>query len=77
MRKQRRLIDLLLAKLYKQEVEMRKEMEEREKKWNSNTPRLYSQRLNLVIYWLINHFTDWARIGVTSFGRQFEFHDVI
>ena len=44
---------------------------------NSNTPRLYSQWLNLVIYWLINHCTDWARTGVTSFGRQFDFHDVI
>ena len=66
-----------LAKLYKQEAEMRKEMKEREKKWNSNTPRLYSQWLNSVIYWLINHCTDWALIGVTSFGRQFKFHDVI
>ena len=44
---------------------------------NSNTPRLYSQWLNSVIYWLINHCTDWARTGVTSFGRQFEFYDVI
>ena len=45
--------------------------------FNSNTPRLYSQWLNSVIYWLINHCTDWARTGVTSFGRQFDFHDVI
>ena len=44
---------------------------------NSNTSRLYSQWLNSVIYWLINHCTDWFRTGVTSFGRQFEFHDVI
>ena len=43
----------------------------------SNTPRLYSQWLNSVIYWLINHCTDRARTGVTSFGRQFDFHDVI
>ena len=26
--------------------------------WYSNTPRLYSQWLNSVIYWLINHCTD-------------------
>ena len=45
--------------------------------FDSNTPRLYSQWLNSVIYWLINHCTDWARTGVTSFGRQFDFHDVI
>ena len=38
---------------------------------NSNTPRLYSQWLNSVIYWLINHCTHWARTGVTSFGRHF------
>ena len=44
---------------------------------NSNTPRLYSQRLDSVIYWLINHCTDWARTGVTSFSCQFDFHDVI
>ena len=44
---------------------------------HSNTPRLYSQWLNSVIYWLIYHCTDWARTGVTSFGRQFDFHDVI
>ena len=43
----------------------------------SNTPRLYSQWLNSVIYWLINHCMDWARTGVKSFGRQFDFHDVI
>ena len=43
----------------------------------SNTPRLYSQWLNSVIYWLINHCTDWARTDRTSFGRQFDFHDVI
>ena len=43
----------------------------------SNTPRLYSQWLNSVIYWLINHCTDWARTNVTSFSRQFDFHDVI
>ena len=41
--------------------------------YNSNTPRLYSQWLNSVIYWLINHCTDRARTGVTSSGRQFEF----
>ena len=39
----------------------------------SNTPRLYDQWLNSVIYWLINHCTDRARIGVTTLGRQFEF----
>ena len=43
----------------------------------SNTPRLYSQWLNSVIYWLINHCTDWARTNVTSSSRQFDFHDVI
>ena len=43
----------------------------------SNTPRLYSQWFNSVIYWLINHGTHWARTGVTSFSRQFDFHDVI
>ena len=43
----------------------------------SDTPRLYSQWLNSVIYWLINHCMDWAQTGVTSFGRQFDFHDVI
>ena len=46
-------------------------------KFDSNTPRLYSQWLNSVIYWLINHCTDWARTCVTLFGRQFDFHDVI
>ena len=44
---------------------------------HSNTPRLYSQWLNSVIYWLIIHCTDWARTGVESLGRQFDFHDVI
>ena len=44
---------------------------------NSNTPRLYSQWLISVIYWLINHCTDRTRTGVTSFGSHFEFHDVI
>ena len=44
---------------------------------DSNTSRLYSQWLNTVIYWLINHCTDWARTDVTSFSRQFDFHDVI
>ena len=34
-----------------------------------NTPHTYSQWLNSVIYWLINHCTDWARTCVTSFGR--------
>ena len=43
----------------------------------SNTPRLYSHRLNSVIYWLINNCMDWARTDVTSFGRQLDFHDVI
>ena len=43
----------------------------------SNTPRLYSQWLNSVIYWLINHCTDWARTNVTSFSCQFDFHEVI
>ena len=43
----------------------------------SNTPHLYSQWLNSVIYWLINHCTDSAQTGVTSFGRQFDFHDII
>ena len=37
----------------------------------------YSQWLNSVIYCLINHCTDWARTGVTSFVRQFYFHGVI
>ena len=46
-------------------------------KANSNTPRLYSQWLNSVINWLINYCKDWARTGVTSFGRQFDFHDII
>ena len=36
-----------------------------------------SQWLSSVIYWLINHCTDMARIGVTPFGRQLDFHDVI
>ena len=40
---------------------------------NSNTPRLYSQWLNSVIYWLINHYTDWARTGVTSFSHRLIF----
>ena len=44
---------------------------------HSNTPRLYSQWLNSVICWLINHCTAWARTSMTSFGRQFKFHDVI
>ena len=44
---------------------------------HSNTPRLYSQWLNSVIYWLLNHCTGWARTKVTSFSRQFDFHDVI
>ena len=39
----------------------------------SNTPWLYSQWLNSVIYWLINNCMDWAQTGVTSFGRQFNF----
>ena len=45
----------------------------------SNAPCLhvYSQWLNLVIYWLINHCMDWARAGVKSFSRQFDFLDVI
>ena len=46
-------------------------------KRHSNTPRLYCQWLNSEIYWLINHCMDWAWTGVTSFGRQFYFHDVI
>ena len=29
---------------------------------NSNTPRLYSQWLNSLINWLINHCTDWRDI---------------
>ena len=33
--------------------------------------------LNSVIYWLINHYTDWTQTGVTSFGRKFDFHVVI
>ena len=40
-------------------------------------PRQYSQWLNSVISWLINHCMDWARTSVKSFGRQFDFHDVI
>ena len=43
----------------------------------SNTDRLYSQWSNSVIYWLINHCTDWAGFVVTSFNRQFDFHGVI
>ena len=39
----------------------------------SNTDHLYSQWLSSVIYW----YTDWARAGMMSFGRQFDFHDVI
>ena len=31
-------------------------------KVDSNTDRLYSQWLNPVIYWLINHSTDWRNI---------------
>ena len=46
-------------------------------KINSNTDSLYSQWSNSVIYWLINQRTDWAQTGVSSFGRQFDFHDVI
>ena len=46
-------------------------------KRNSNTPPLYSQWLNSVIYWLINHCTDWSRTDVTSFSCQFDFYDVI
>ena len=41
------------------------------------TPLAYSQWLNLVIYWLINHCTDWAQTDLMSFGCQFDFHDVI
>ena len=44
---------------------------------NSNTSCLYSQWLNSMIYWLINNCTDWAQIGVTSFGHQFELHNII
>ena len=44
---------------------------------NSSTPRLYSQWLNSVIYWLINHCSDWVQTNVTSFSRQYDFHDVI
>ena len=44
---------------------------------DSNTGRLYSQWINSVIYWLINHCSELARSSVTSFDRQFEFHDVI
>ena len=29
---------------------------------NSNTDRLYTQWLNLVIYWLMNHCTEWHDI---------------
>ena len=43
------------------------------RKPDSNTPHLYSQWLNSVIYWLIDHCTDRTRTGVTSFDRQFEF----
>ena len=45
--------------------------------YDSNTPRLFSQWLISLIYWLINHCTDWAQTNVTSFSRQFNFHDVI
>ena len=44
--------------------------------YNSATPHPYSQWLNPVNYWLINHCTGWTRTGVTSFGRQFDFNDV-
>ena len=44
---------------------------------HSITPRLYSQWLNSVNYWLINHCMDLAWTGVTSFGLQFDFHDFI
>ena len=30
-----------------------------------------------MIYLLINCFTDWVQTGVTSFGRQFDFNDLI
>ena len=43
---------------------------------DSKTDRLYSQYFKSVIYWLINHCTDWVWAGVTSFGRQFDFYDV-
>ena len=39
---------------------------------HSNTARLYSQWLNSVVKFLINHCTDWARADVTSFVRQFD-----
>ena len=44
--------------------------------YNLDTPHPYSQWLNPVNYWLINHCTGWTRTGVTSFGRQFDFNDV-
>ena len=40
---------------------------------NSNTPPLYSQCLNSVIYWLKNHSTYWAWIGVASIDRRLIF----
>ena len=53
--------------------EMKKKVLKTNAKPYSNTPRLYSQWLNSVIYWLINHCMDRAQAGVTSFGPQFEF----
>ena len=42
-------------------------------KRNYNTSRLYSQWFNSVIYWFINHCTDWTRTVLTSFCRQLIF----
>ena len=44
---------------------------------DSNTPLLYSLRLNSVIYWLINHCTDWTQTAVMLFSPQLIFHDII
>ena len=43
----------------------------------SNKSRIYSQWLNSVIYWLINHFMNWEPTGVTSFDHQSDFHGII
>ena len=42
----------------------------------SNTDRLYSQWINSVIYWIINHCTDWAQPDMMSFRCQFDIHEV-
>ena len=48
-----------------------------EVKYNSNNACIYSPWLKSAIYWLINHCMDCPRTELTSYGRQFYFHDVI